>query len=434
LRKLDTLPAQETAPDAHDDLLTIEAPTVEAAMARLASEVGDDARIVSAEKVTRGGIGGFFAKEAVVLTARRPETDRSSLPGVLERMTTDADLQDRAFGDVLRGVLGDRAPSAGLGSLLDAAGWTSPTAPGADAETTDAGRVDVDADAERAPAGRVESVVHETTPPPITVGPLVSRQDPVGRTPMEAASIVERSRHEHLVTDPPDRLTTPGIAVPGLSAALGAPSRRRAPAEVATAALGAESASTLAAVREERTDPPVWDATDLVRQGLPGRVVAAVRDIDPSDDLAWMSAISGAVEPWCGRLPDRDMVVVGAAADRLASTLGLPLIGLGDVAPYEGTFCSVLTGAPDDRTWLDFVRGNRSLHLVLGDDELWRDLLVADPDVVSWITGDGLVDALYLASTLGSTLGFGAIEAGDRMLRARPIDVALDIRRIVRRA
>ena len=55
-----------------DELVTVEAPTAEEAIDRLSAVLGPDIDIVTAEKVARGGVGGFFAREMVQLTARRP--------------------------------------------------------------------------------------------------------------------------------------------------------------------------------------------------------------------------------------------------------------------------------------------------------------------------------------------------------------------------
>src|SRR5882724_9104746 len=55
-----------------EGLVTVEAPTAEEAIDRLSAVLGPDVDIVSAEKVARGGVGGFFAREMVQLTARRP--------------------------------------------------------------------------------------------------------------------------------------------------------------------------------------------------------------------------------------------------------------------------------------------------------------------------------------------------------------------------
>lgn len=60
------LPTTETPPASP---VTIEADTVEEALARVTSELGPDATIVSAERVRRGGIAGFFAREVIELIA-----------------------------------------------------------------------------------------------------------------------------------------------------------------------------------------------------------------------------------------------------------------------------------------------------------------------------------------------------------------------------
>ncbi len=445
MRKLDGAVAEDLTTNVTDDLVTVEAPTVEQAMARLADEVGEDARIVSAEKVARGGLGGFFAKEMVVLTAHRPETDRRSLPGVLERLTERTEADEDLFGEVLRRELADHRPSPGLDNLLDAAGWNGSGSAGDPDAQDDATPLDADVAGAEAMHSEAPAAPTAAEPPPVTVGPMVSAT-PVPRptTAMPEAPISTRIAHEHLVAMPPPTGGSGVLHVPGLDAA-GITSAAAAVALTNPTPLEATESVSLGAPEVEATLPitelvnpdgsgaPRWAATELVRHGFPDRVVAAVNDLDSTDDLAWMSQLAAAVAPWCDVPPTGDQVIVGPGAERLAELLDLPLVRLGDVAPYAGSFCSELTGAEDDRAWLEFVRGDRNLHFVLGEDELWRDLLVADPATVSWISPGGLVDALYLASTLGATLGYGSLSAGDTMLRAQPVDVALGIRRIVGR-
>jgi hypothetical protein len=287
-------------------------------------------------------------------------------------------------------------------------------------------------------------------PPPVTVGPMVSATPaPRPATAMPEAPISERIAHEHLIAAPPSPGTAGSIQIPGLAAA------GMTPAAAVAALAGDALQNGNRTVHADPTTPevppahatvrdgddsvpagrggPRWAVAELVRNGLPDRIIAAMKDLDPHDDLAWMGALAAAVAPWCRPLPPGDQVIVGPGAARIAEALDLPLVRLGDVAPYAGSFCSELTGADDDRAWLDFVRGGRALHFVLGEDELWRDLLVADPAVVSWISPRGLVDALYLASTMDASLGYGCLSGGDPVLRAQPVDVALGIRRIVGR-
>src|SRR5712664_2164211 len=66
------VPAERTTVRESGDLLLVESPTAEEALERLSSLLGPDVEIVAAGKVTRGGVGGFFAREMVQLSARCP--------------------------------------------------------------------------------------------------------------------------------------------------------------------------------------------------------------------------------------------------------------------------------------------------------------------------------------------------------------------------
>ena len=97
------------------------------------------------------------------------------------------------------------------------------------------------------------------------------------------------------------------------------------------------------------------------------------------------------------------------------------------------SFCALVEDSVQDRQWLEFVQGGRGIHLVIGD-EPWQDLLVAEPVAVSWVGETAVADALYVAFTLGSTLGFGTMDGFvSSMVRAQPTDVALAVRRMVGR-
>ncbi|GIV00957.1 MAG: hypothetical protein KatS3mg014_2572 [Actinomycetota bacterium] len=56
---------------AEGDLLVVEASSAEEALEAVTERLGPDARIVRAERVRRGGVAGFFAREMVQLTAAR---------------------------------------------------------------------------------------------------------------------------------------------------------------------------------------------------------------------------------------------------------------------------------------------------------------------------------------------------------------------------
>jgi hypothetical protein len=183
----------------------------------------------------------------------------------------------------------------------------------------------------------------------------------------------------------------------------------------------------------EGMGPIGWGTTALLRLGLPGPIVSAVAGLDPSDDMGWIDAIAAAVAPLCGQLPQDDIIIVGPHAERLAEPLGLPLVRSGDMAPYAGSFCAMVEDSAEDRRWLEFVRGGRGIHLVIGD-EPWQELLIGEPVAVSWVGETAVASALYLAFTLGATLGFGTVDGFvSSMVRAQPTDVALAVRRMVGR-
>ena len=68
--------------------------TVEIAVRNAMDELGDDAEILSARRVRRGGVGGFFASEHVEVSARRVARPRPPQPPAAPPVTID--LSDRA--------------------------------------------------------------------------------------------------------------------------------------------------------------------------------------------------------------------------------------------------------------------------------------------------------------------------------------------------
>jgi hypothetical protein len=70
--------------------VTIEADTVEEALGRLSAEVGPGARILRADRVRRGGIAGFFAKEVVEIEAEAPSSG-AGVSGAFDRMLAAAE-------------------------------------------------------------------------------------------------------------------------------------------------------------------------------------------------------------------------------------------------------------------------------------------------------------------------------------------------------
>ncbi len=77
------MPADDTT------TITIEANTVEEALGRLSTEVGPGARIVRADRVRKGGIAGFFAREVIEIEAEAPEKG-AGVAGAFDRLLAAA--------------------------------------------------------------------------------------------------------------------------------------------------------------------------------------------------------------------------------------------------------------------------------------------------------------------------------------------------------
>lgn len=434
------------------DQVTVEAETVEDALVEISSELGEDAEIMRAQKVHRGGVGGFFAKEMVQLTARRrrgqpaqlrPKARGAGISGVLERMAQDADAGDGDFRSALRRELAAGPDDSDTGGFLAAVGWQDeaeqPTEDDAPPPETNA---DVVVDEQTVPTFADESVDANETPEPVAVGPVLQVAPLFPSVDEEPATVDVEPVAEEVVEQVIDPVPVAGDVIPidfplepdfdeAASTNLDqdiAPMRDQ---EEDSEAAADNPAVDLGA--PEGMGAVDWGTTSLLRLGMPAPIVGAVAHLDANDDLGWIESIAAAVEPYCGPLPEGDVIVVGPHAERLAEPLGLPLIQAGEMAPYHGSFCAIVEDTVQDRTWLEFVQGGRGIHLVIGD-EPWQDLLVGEPVAVSWVGETAVSDALYLAFTLGSTLGFGTVDGFvSSMVRAQPTDIALAVRRIVGR-
>lgn len=96
--------------------LLLDGSDLESLMARVRTEMGPHARIIKAERVRSGGIGGFFAREYFELTVEVP--DDVVVSDVLARSAQSA--QPGGTGTAVSGVSGASGAS-GIDALLDAA-------------------------------------------------------------------------------------------------------------------------------------------------------------------------------------------------------------------------------------------------------------------------------------------------------------------------
>lgn len=290
--------------------ITIEADTVESALAEVAERLGPGARILEANRVRRGGLAGFFAREVVEVVAAPAEHTPPSPP---------SDPTEPAPASPPRGVDG------ALQRMLDAADE------GSFAEVL--GRTLV-----AAAAGPPRAT------PPVVAGGLDSVDDTT---------------------------TTPDHAAP------------------ATA-----------------PTPPVtgvrWDVGRLLEAGLPSALVEPLAKLDPTDDLAHVTALAHALAPLCGAPPPGPGQLVGPRAERLAAAL---------------------PGGPSG-DWL---------HVVIGDEGP-PAALTATPALVSWVSERGAVAAIRVAQLTGATLGYGMGSGfGAPARRVTALDAAWAIRELMER-
>lgn len=174
-----------------------------------------------------------------------------------------------------------------------------------------------------------------------------------------------------------------------------------------------------------------WSVTALSRHDLPWPMIDSVMGLDPRDDLGWIAAIAGAVAPWCRPLPGGSSIMVGPSAGRLGRALGIEVVDPSALAPYAGDFAASVTAS--DRGWVDTVRGERWLNLVVDGRSSAMGLLGEEVLAVSWVGSKGIASALRLASSLGLVLGYGMEGRHGAACRATPIDVALAVRDLVGR-
>ncbi|HVM67859.1 MAG TPA: hypothetical protein VMU14_23490, partial [Acidimicrobiales bacterium] len=102
---------------------------LEAALARASAEVGTDARVVSAERVRSGGLGGFFTRERVEIEVELDDDD-VVIAEVVEPATSLLDLAERVSSAETREAearagAGGSPAGASPGASGGAAGGTS---------------------------------------------------------------------------------------------------------------------------------------------------------------------------------------------------------------------------------------------------------------------------------------------------------------------
>lgn len=102
------------------DTLRFRAPSLEEAVKLAEESLGTRVRVVAANRIRRGGIGGFFASDLGVEVIVSPEAE--TVEDALERLINDSAAEDRSSWSADRGVGGRAAAESTDGDTLDMPG------------------------------------------------------------------------------------------------------------------------------------------------------------------------------------------------------------------------------------------------------------------------------------------------------------------------
>jgi len=155
-QQLDRVHRTDGAGDPPDaaDTLRFRAPTLEGAIALAETSLGSRVRVVAANRIRRGGIGGFFASDlGVEVTVA---LDDETMEDALARLVAESDADERAHWTSTAPRAAPTTDLVGVGGLAGAA----------DAQTllesfaSIAARVGVNDDVPLAPGGRLTPAMH----------------------------------------------------------------------------------------------------------------------------------------------------------------------------------------------------------------------------------------------------------------------------------
>ena len=429
----------ESVPDVSrvDGRLMVEARSASDALGAVASELGTNARIVAVDKVLRGGIAGFFAREMIQVIADIGEPD-----------------DERPAGGVSAPVGADQAAAAVEDRVtalrrLTADGGAAAPAPSSPALRTQPGVSDFSDLLRQAALQQdppTEASWHRSaelpprrdpefvgTPVAIALDRLLRQTATLEGENFGQALRAELSRagwrpeHGNPAHARIKRVwAEPVDAVPDVSSDVssepsvefrtdnGQPSAPSQPSEPAGVAVGAT------------TDP--WSIDVLGRLGLPPVVLEAVEDLDPGDPQRWVEAIATCVEPLCTPLPLEDCAYVGPGAATIADP-SISTVSITGQFRAAGDICIPVGDSGTGRSDVGWLRDGRWLHVVVGEGS-WRGLLDEHPTAVSWVHPTDLPTAITVAFEHGLALGSSRAAGGQRHA-ADPMAVATAIAELV---
>lgn len=331
------------------------APTIEAALTEARSELGD-VEIVEANRIRRGGVGGFFATDLGVELLVRPASHTTrpvpvedeyvdtsmpaSLPRSADRIDARGDDDRPPFYDRMREEVAATEAARAVAAADDAA---RPVHPHAESITAELERLLTAATtAERTAAvGR-----------PLTrsfADHLADHLDPADRPTTRPAGggtgRTDRASARPAATEPTDRTTIEARVTEERTPRPPA-AEAKAPAARRVAEPAPETAAQDAAPAEQRTDPPTAErrvaeaAARRVARTTPAEVPTAVETpevlpaetvVEPRSDAASSSTRRSAPRTPAPRDPWRKSI------DLAAGAVGRLVEQLSDVAPADGS-------------------------------------------------------------------------------------------------
>lgn len=433
-----------TIDDVGDGVLVVEAPTVEAALAAVTEQIGPDGIILGAEKVSRGGVGGFFAKETYRVSVRapspgvdlapspRPVADtppvdvRAVVSDAAALVTTD-DVDDVDVLDLRDGIDSSMAAVDRVLDQFDPYAGSAPTPSPSPAApkpmpapepTVGAASAPTFGDALRA---ELQARAGGGVASPTSSTPTTTSAEPA----MVNDGVSDRDRQHAAATYG----STAALAVPPASVAL-EPDRSPADFVATTEQAITERPATPDAPRAPlgaATDPlpgtgaVVWNADALSRLGLPFSLIRPLADLDSGDDLGWVYRLSELVAPLCGPLPSEELLLVGRHLDPMADALGVAVVQSQGQLPAPDVAIEIdLTER--SRSFVDVARRDRRLHVFCAA------AIETTPDDTAVVSFDEqhLGAALHLAIAANATMGYLCRDG--ELVRVTPFELALAVR------
>jgi hypothetical protein len=373
----------------------IEARTM--AEADLAAEeaCGPGWRTVYVQRVTKGGVAGFFATEVIELVASpaaRSLTAPAHAEDLLSALGRDGgDFADRLLIE-LRALDAHPAPAAAHVAVPQPA-----------------------RNEYAAPPARPVVYVAPPIPPPAFARTMRSDAAPA---PLAHVGEFERE------FTPPETVPTPRATAVALASAPlpgRVPETERLPQPEPTVERVVRSAPVRPAVASVASS--TWSQSALMVLGLPESLIDGVLAAEPMDDEEWTAALMLALRDLVGPAPHGPVVIIGPHAAEVAGLRRANVMGIEALATTDGTVAVVT----QDAAALADAANGRTFHLVVGG--AWSTLAGLRPSAVTASSIGDLPAALRIAAAW--SVKVSAVRTSERLEPADAVGVAVAIRSLL---